>query len=299
MQRFKQEITFFCIGARPGGGGAAFYGAAAEITVFSRALTQSEVDIVVGTGFGGILFSWQGHCDIILVKSPKVSKTDKELVIYVRTRKVRQWSTIDSIAIRVGQDVGEIWSDEGVLVLNGKKEESVQTESLTVTKTVTKSFSKLKKMIVEYDFVFDNNKMLQVRVNTRTNMIYTTLNGNFPKETVGILGSPHHPGQFARNGTSMAGKDVNEFVQSWQVRDTDSQLFHERRHPQFPSKCLYNMSEIKSSMASRRLRELHTVTYEEARAACSIHHPGLLEDFCIDDIFATGDLDSAKDAFYG
>ena len=38
-------------------------------------------------------------------------------------------------------------------------------------------------------------------------------------------------------------------------------------------------------MASRRLREVHTVTYEEARAVCSVHHPGLLKDFCIDDIF--------------
>ena len=45
-------------------------------------------------------------------------------------------------------------------------------------------------------------------------MIYATLSGNYEKGTVGLLGSPHKPGLFARDGTKMTNEDINKYVES-------------------------------------------------------------------------------------
>ena len=75
-------------------------------------------------------------------------------------------------------------------------------------------FSKMKKKNIQYEFVFNKDKNLVARANTRTKMLFVTLRENFPEVTVGVLGSPHKPGMFARNGTDMAGQDINQFVES-------------------------------------------------------------------------------------
>lgn len=160
-------------------------------------------------------------------------------------------------------------------------------------------FKKLNKKIILYEFVFDEDKKLDITVNTRTEMVYVSLSGNYPEDTIGILGSPYRPGLFARDGTDMTGKDVNKFVESWQVRDDDPQLFLTSRVPQFPEKCLYNMKEIKRKSRSRRLKEKQEISMDEAIVACADHMPGPLKIFCVKDLIATGDYDSAKDKFYG
>jgi len=300
--------TDFFIGARSHGGSNRLYAAVAEVAVINRALTETEIKAVVsGTaggggdphfyGFGGVFFTWQGHCDLILLKSPKCKISKTELDIHIRTQRIRKWSTINAIAIRSGENVIEIESTEGVLVLNGNKAESVKTNSLSVIRSNHRSSARLKKKIVVYDFVIDSDKMLSIEVNTRTHMIYVNVKGNYPQGTVGILGSPLNPGQFLRDGTNVTGRDINEFVENWQIRDTDPQLFHKNRHPHYPHKCLYDMADVKSR--SRRLKEIHTVSKEEAMSACSLHHLGALRDFCMEDVVATGDIDSANDAFYG
>lgn len=287
--------------------GRTFYGAAAEIAIFNRALTAEEINTAATLdtaggggdphffGFGGLFFTWQGHCDVILVKTPKVSNTETGVDIHIRTRRVRKWSAIDTLAFKVGHDVGEIGSGEGKLMLNGIEVKSIQTDSLTVVKSLSTS----KKSTVVYEIVFNKNKILEVKVNIRTKMIYTTLSGAYPHGTVGLLGSPHAQGLYARDGVNMTDKDVNKFVESWQVRETDPSLFHVNRKPQYPEKCVYKVSEAKADTHSRRLKEVHSVSTEEAAAACAIHRAGPLKAYCIEDVTNTGDLDSAKDTFYG
>jgi len=292
----------FFIGTRNHAGRV--YAAVAEVAVFNRALTEAEVKAVVSNtaggggdphfyGFGGVYFTWQGHCDVVLVKSPRRNNDETEVEIHIRTQRVRKWSSIETIVIKAGKYLGEINSNEGILVLNGNKVDSVKTNSLSVTK----SFTNLKRKIIIYEFVFDNNKMLSVKVNTMSHMLYVNLKGDYPKGTAGILGSPLNPGWFLRDGTNATGMNVNEFVENWQIRDTDPQLFHKNRHPRYPSKCLYDIADVKSR--SRRLKEVHTVSIKEATAACALYRYGPLRDYCIDDVVATGDVDSANDAFYG
>ena len=69
---------------------------------------------------------------MVLIKIPKVSKEDDNVEVHVRTKRVRQWSLIDVVALKVGTDVGEIESSEGNFILNGHQVESISTDKLTV-----------------------------------------------------------------------------------------------------------------------------------------------------------------------
>ena len=188
--------------------------------------------------------------------------------------------------------MGEISSDNGSLILNGHEVSKVQHQLLTVVK------SNLKRNIILYVFTIHGDKKLEIKVNTNSNMIYTTLSGNYPQNTEGILGSPHQSGLISRNGKRISSANVNAFAETWQVRGSDPHLFSTNREPQYPSKCLYDVRKMASSHRSRHLRQLQHVTKDDANVACSIHQPGPLKNFCVEDVIMTGDLDSAKDDFY-
>ena len=87
-----------------------------------------------------------------------------KMEIHARTRRTRQWSAIESIAFKVGEDIGEIESDQGTLLVNDNNVRSYHIETLSVT------FSKLKKKN-QYKEVFNKDKVLLVRANTRTKRI--------------------------------------------------------------------------------------------------------------------------------
>ena len=217
--------------------------------------------------------------------------------LHARTTKVRTWSTIEAIAVKSGKDIIEIESHEGNLIFNGNEVEPAQINTFTVVKSIVKSFPHLGKVIV-YEFLFDKEKRLEVTVNTRTQMVYVSLSGIYP-HTVGILGSSRNPGLFARDGTNMLTKDINMFVETWQVRGDDTQLLHQRRIPQHPSKCMYDIKKIKQASRTRHLKEIHWTTMEEAKSACTIHPPGPLTKVCVADVINTGDIESASESFYG
>jgi len=243
-------------------------------------------------GFGGIYFTWQGHCDLVLVKSKKYIPANTHFEVHIRTTRVRKWSKIDTIALKVGQDVGEISSHNGKFILNGHEVNTVQNESFTVTK------SSLKRSITLYILTIDGDKKLEIRVNTLSQMIYTSLSGNYSHNIEGILGSPHQTGLHSRNGEYISINNANAFAETWQVSDMDSHLFSTDRAPQYPSKCIYDMKKTTSSRRKRHLKELHIVPMQDAIDACAVHQSGPLQKFCVDDVIMSGNLDSAKDEFY-
>ena len=81
----------------------------------------------------------------------------------------------------MGKYVGKINSNDGELILYGGNFDAAQTESLVVTKF------KLKTKIVLYKFTFLKDKELEVKVNTRSQMTYRKLSGNYPQSTAGTL----------------------------------------------------------------------------------------------------------------
>ena len=81
-------------------------------------------------GFGDVYFTWQGHCDIILTMAPKQSDTHPDVHIHARTRRTRQWSAIESIAFKLGEQIGEIESDQGRLLINGTNVKMYHSDKL-------------------------------------------------------------------------------------------------------------------------------------------------------------------------
>ena len=241
-------------------------------------------------GFGGTFFTWQAHCDAILLKSPKECEDDTNLEVHIRTTKVRKWSKIDAIAFAAGDDIGEINSEDAKLILNGREIDDLNNASFSVIK------SKVRGKIYLYTFKFPKEKIMQVKVNTRSSMIYVTTKGRYPDGTQGLLGSPRNPGLVSRDGI----KEVNAFGESCQVRDSDRHMFRVERFPQFPSKCVYEMNEINgNSDRSRALKALPNISRQEAANACKEHSLAPMRKFCIDDVMMTGDIDTAADEFYG
>jgi len=289
---------------------ATYKGQVADVAIFNRVLSLADAGAIFADddwysvaggggdphffGFGGKFFTWQGHCDVVLIKTPNLNNKDENLEVHIRTKRVRKWSKIKALAIKVGQDKGEIESDEGKFILNGSQVDYVNTDLMTVVKSVSKS-------IVLYEFTFSHGEVLEVRVNTRTKMVHTSLSGSYPEGTVGILGSPRNPGLFARDGENMEGKNVNKYIESWQVNYEDPHLFHEGPFPQYPSKCIYKVQRGKSHLHpdSRRLKSVHKLSKEEATAACATHPLGPLKQFCIEDVLLSEDLNFAQDEFYG
>ena len=99
----------------------------------------------------------------------------------------------------------------------------------------------------------------------------------------------------------MSDKEVNAFGESWQVKDTDRHLFSKERSPQHPEKCLYDMKQVlqESTGRSRALKQLHQISREEATNVCKFHRLAPMRKFCVDDVMLTGDIEYAKDDFYG
>lgn len=259
-------------------------------------------EIPISLGLRAFFFSWQGHCDAILSSSPNAGLNKEDVMVHIRTTRRRKWSIIEAVVVSAGDDVVEI-DNNGKLLMNGSPVKGLRSKSFNFSK----KFVGTAKQIINYVFDFGDGKLLEVKSNTRNNMVFANMSGNFPKGTVGLLGSPQEPGLFARDGTDMNAGDVNEFAESWQVRDTDRQLFQNTRIPQYPNKCIYDTSEVRDYLEEvtaylrhgrRRLDEINTVTLEQAVAACATINSGPFKTFCEEDIMATGDLELADDPFY-
>ena len=89
-----------------------------------------------------------------MVKAKNYIAGNSGFEVHIRTTRIRKWSKIDVIAIKVGQDVGEISSQDGKFILNGQEVNKVQKQVLTVAKSIKKMFSKMGKAIYLYDATF-------------------------------------------------------------------------------------------------------------------------------------------------
>ena len=58
------------------------------------------------------------------------------------------------------------------------------------------------------------------------------------------------------------------------------------------------MKKENAKSRSRHLKEVHTISRNDAAIACADHPPGPFRNFCIEDVMSTGDLDVGQDAFY-
>jgi hypothetical protein len=254
-------------------------------------------------GFNQKLITYQGECTLILLYSPGATATGEDVTIHVRTTRKLDFSYISGVAIKIGDDVIEIKPNADIVV-NDVAITMVDKQSTLsgVPFALTKEEKGTKKMIVSYSFNIGKGCSIDVQANKKRGMMFVRTKGVFPAETVGLLGSPGKSEMVSRDGNTLMTLDeinVNAYGESWQVRDTDVQLFQQPIGPQYPDKCLYEDAPGPTTQirGRRKLMAKKLVTVEEARKACE-SVVGRKSELCIQDTIAMGELDLKDDPFY-
>ena len=213
------------------------------------------------------------------------------LTIDVRTTTRYDYSFIETAAIKIGEDILEI-SSHGQYMLNSIS----QAEFPMVLAGFPVEYTQPRAQQHLFTIDLGNEKSIVVKV--YKDLVYVDINvhdGNNAgvKSGIGMLGTWLGGTRLARDGVTVMDNDT-EYGQEWQVRDTDAQLFTTARAPQWPAKCeMPNPVE----RASRRLGE-HTVSSEEAAAACADIKEPHQHDMCVFDVIATADISVAQGGAY-
>ena len=133
-------------------------------------------------------------------------------------------------------------------------------------------------------------------------MIFVDVKGYF-EDSEGLLGGP------AGDGKGLLSRDKsldlfghwNSHGEEWQILDTEPMLFREKRFPQYPEGCVYDTSAFKQPRNKLRRRLLDSeeqrVSLDDARKVCA-KSVGQMNQFCIDDVIASQNLELAEDSFY-
>jgi len=234
-------------------------------------------------------FEYHGQCDLVMVKDPSFAD-DLGLDVHIRTKIVRFWSYIQSVAIRIGNDVLEIHGsadpndEEAYYWKNFEYQGSLEelggfpvTQSLPVTFKRTFKIDLSSKYAGQYILVQMYKEFIKVEFHGGASAF---------GRTVGLLGDYKTGKTLARDGTTQLD-DFVELGNEWQVLPSDGRLFHEMEEPQFPQKCI--QPEDPNGERRRRLSESN-IGIEEAEAACSALKDELTIKECVYDILATQDL---------
>jgi len=271
--------------------------------------------------------TYQGICDVMFLYSPD-GADGLDLAIHARLTSPKRQKTegkytyISEIAVSIGGNVYEVQSENAAIFLNGalhhnhtKEAEDDSTSAMTIalpTPAPDASYSLTKKVIgqkrnrVLYTFRFANGSEIELRANIHFFACFIEVRGDFGgTQVAGLLGNPQVPGMFGRDGRLMPKDNVNEYGQEWQVLDTEPNLFVDaHRYPQYPEQCIVVDLEKDFNTADNRRKltevesdtiEQHAVSELEAKEACRNNK---LLDYCIHDVLAFDDLETAEDPFY-
>jgi len=232
----------------------------------------------------GEVFDFHGVCDLVLVSNPGFDN-GVGLDIHIRTKKTREWSYVDSAAVRIGDNILEVrGGKKSALWINGIQGNG-KTDELTIS-----DYS------IKHQHINENSEKFVIDLGDDECIIFKTWNSfvsikiENPKQnnfvgSVGLMGSFPTGLKIGRENSII--DDINTFGQEWQVLSTEKNLFHDIEGPQHPQHC-----EIPSSAEMRRRLAASLMTVEEAEKAC-IGADSEDKELCIFDVMATNDLSSA------
>jgi len=224
------------------------------------------------------------------------------------------YSYISSAALQIGRTVLEVSSDDGRVLVDGSpyqqmssnvgdNEDDYASIIPFAGYTLKRSTKGTQGRITVFDLNLDNGKMITIRHNSKSKMLFVDVKGYF-EDSEGLLGAPAGKGKglLSRDKKRDMTGSWNSFGEEWQVLDTEPVLFQEKRTPQYPQGCVYEASTFKKNKQLRRRLLVNSssdaVTFEsDARKACA-KSVGYMMQFCVDDVMATGDLELAADPFY-
>jgi hypothetical protein len=249
--------------------------------------------------FGGELYDYHGQCDMVLLSNPNF-KNGLGMTVHIRTKIQDFWSSVESAAIKIGEDFLEVAGGEGKewIWVNGEANEVLEEQ--TWYRTSLAGFLvrfKQTGSVREANIYLEGAKEVLV-IKTYHDFVRVDINWVDSENyggSVGLLGAKDNEGiRVGRDGTEI--KDVNAFGQEWQVKEDEDKLFHnyDPTVVQAPAKCVLppSMTDEKIALRKRRLAE-SDLTEEKAEKACE-HVQGASErKACVYDILATQDINMA------
>lgn len=235
-------------------------------------------------------YDFHGGCDLVLVSDPDF-KDGLGLFIHVRTKITRWWSSIESAAIKIGDDVLEIKAGikNRQYWFNGGEAQSFKT-SMNFPFTVggfSGRYRYRNDRMIQYKLFLDRGQNITIRsVKDMLRVELEQADADDFGTSFGLMGSFGDGELVGRDGTIF--NDLDAFGNEWQVTADDPQLFHKREGPQFPERC----AMPSTSETSRRL--VSVISHDEAEAACvgaDVSQDQMVN--CIYDIQAMDDVDAA------
>jgi hypothetical protein len=235
-------------------------------------------------------YEYHGQCDLVLLKDPQFDE-GKGLNIHIRTKIVRYWSYIKTVAIKIGNDILEIEGHadaddaEAHYWVNFESRGELETlGGFPVTQELPSVYKR--RYIIDLSSKYPGQS---ITVQLYKEFIRVKFNGEEEVfgNTVGLMGDYKTGKTLARDGVTVID-DFTELGDEWQVLPFEPKLFHEISHPQFPENCV--KPEDPRGERKRRLSE-SSISLEQAEKACATLKDPLIIKDCIYDILATQDLD--------
>jgi len=236
-------------------------------------------------------YEYHGQCDLVLTKDPNFAD-GLGIDIQIRTKIVRFWSYIRSIAIRIGADILEIQggNDPGAQYWINLQHMGPLTNIGGFPIVITKDNVNVhhceyhidlsSKYHGQYIVIKTYKEFVSVQVEGATALAF----GN----AVGLLGEFTSGATLARDKATIID-DFVEFGNEWQVLPSEDMLFYRTEKPQFPQKCINPEDSNGERRRHRRLDESN-ISEEQAEEYCSKIKEALDRKDCVYDILATQDL---------
>lgn len=229
--------------------------------------------------WSGHKFDYHGACDLVLLQNP--SFNDRQgMDVHIRTKHIRDMSYVVAAAVRIGDDILEVQSDQ--YFVNGDK-----NAPLPAT---------LGGFKVTHKQVNDHQQTFMIRIRQQTMVIKTWKQFVSVKvehatvedfgASVGLMGSFGTGHMLSRSGSFLG--DANEFGQEWQVRSDEAMLFQTFQWPQHPQEC-----RMPPTRTTRRRLGDSGISEMQAKVACA-SVPSNDQDSCIADVLTTGDVSVAE-----
>jgi len=235
-------------------------------------------------------YEYHGQCDLVMLKDPNWAD-GLGIDVHIRTKIVRFWSYIQSVAIRIGNEILEIQGSGDVedmephywinYEFQGELEEFA---GFPVTLQSQIQYKRIWKIDLGPKY---ENEYIMIQIFKEFVRVKFSGGKESFGNTVGLLGDFYSGKTLARDGHTELN-DFTELGHEWQVLPHEPRLFRTSDHPQFPEKCL----DPEDPMGKRRRRlDESTVTMEQAEEACKTLKDPLSRKDCVYDILATQDLD--------
>lgn len=242
-------------------------------------------------------YEYHGQCDMVLVKDPNFAN-GLGLDIHIRTKLVRFWSYIQSVAIRIGSDILELQgsADPEDYQFHYWINYEYQAEIDFIGGFPVKGYSKKvhshkNKFEIDLSSVFGNEdgglKILISSFKEFLKVEFENASEEAFGKSVGLLGEFSTGKTLARDGSTVID-DFTDLGQEWQVLPADGKLFLESSIPQFPEMCI----EPEDPRGERRRRLAESkISVKEAEAACASLKDPIDRKDCVYDILATQDIE--------